>query len=197
MHLSWIESLGFITGAVCVLLAVKENVWNWPIGIFNNVVYLVVFWHSKLYADSGLQLFYIAISVYGLWCWLYGGKKHTQLGISRVTRNAALMLFAASSAAAGILYYVLRHFTDSNVPLGDAVTTAMSLTAQYMLGRKMIENWLVWIAADVLYIGLYCYKSLYLTALLYAIFIAMCVAGYLRWKRNMSKPAVLAEAAEA
>jgi nicotinamide mononucleotide transporter len=197
MHLSWIETLGFITGAVCVLLAVKENVWNWPIGILNNVVYLVVFWHSKLYADSGLQLFYIAISVYGLWCWLYGGKKHTQLAISRVTRNAARMLFAVSIASAGILYYVLRHFTDSNVPLGDAVTTAMSLTAQYMLGRKMIENWLVWIAADVLYIGLYCYKSLYLTALLYAIFIAMCVAGYLRWQRTMSKPAVLAEAAEA
>jgi nicotinamide mononucleotide transporter len=197
MHLSWIETLGFITGAVCVLLAVKENVWNWPIGILNNVVYLVVFWHSKLYADSGLQLFYIAISVYGLWCWLYGGKKHTQLAISRVTPNAARMLFAVSIASAGILYYVLRHFTDSNVPLGDAVTTAMSLTAQYMLGRKMIENWLVWIAADVLYIGLYCYKSLYLTALLYAIFIAMCVAGYLRWQRTMSKPAVLAEAAEA
>lgn len=196
MHLSWIETLGFITGAVCVLPAVKENVWNWPIGILNNVAYLVVFWHSKLYADSGLQLFYIAISVYGLWCWLYGGEKHTQLAISRVTRTAAFVLFAASIASAGILYYVLRNFTDSNVPLGDAVTTAMSLTAQYMLGRKMIENWLLWIAADVLYIGLYCYKSLYLTALLYAIFIAMCVAGYLRWQRTMSGPVELTEAPE-
>ena len=196
MHLSWIESLGFVTGAVCVLLAVKENVWNWPIGILNNLVYLVVFWHSKLYADSGLQLFYIAISVYGLWNWLYGGEKHTHAPISHVARTEALVLLAATAASAGILYYVLRHFTDSTVPLGDATTTALSLAAQYMLGRKIIENWLVWITADVLYIGLYCYKSLYLTALLYAIFIAMCVAGYLRWQRTMNGAAPALEAAE-
>ena len=196
MHLSWIESLGFITGAVCVLLAVKENVWNWPIGILNNLVYLVVFWHSKLYADSGLQIFYIVISLYGLWNWLYGGDQKSHATIARTTRNSAVLLFAAGVAAAGILYYVLRHFTDSNVPVGDAITTALSLTAQYMLGRKLLENWLVWIAADVIYVALYCYKSLYLTALLYAIFIVMCVAGYRAWLRTMDAGDVAAEAAQ-
>ena len=90
MHLSWIEALGFITGAVCVLLAVKENVWNWPIGILNNLVYLVVFWHSKLYADSGLQIFYIVISLYGLWNWLYGGDQKSHATIARTTRNSAV-----------------------------------------------------------------------------------------------------------
>lgn len=186
MHFSWIEFLGFVTGAVCVLLAVRENVWNWPIGILNNIAFLVIFWRSKLYADSGLQLFYIAISIYGLWNWLYGGEKHTHAPIIRIGRNGAVLLLCATIAAAGILYYVLSHFTDSNVPLGDAITTAMSLAAQYMLGRKQIENWLVWIAADVIYIALYCYKSLYLTALLYTIFIVMCVAGYRAWQRSMS-----------
>ena len=193
---SWIEFAGFVTGAACVLLAVRENVWNWPIGILNNLLYLVVFWHSGLYADAGLQFFYIAISVYGIWCWLYGGAQHSQLSISRVTRNHAIVLVSATAGAAAVLYSILHHFTDSTVPAGDATTTALSLVAQYMLGRKLIENWLVWITADVLYIGLYCYKSLYLTAFLYAIFIVMCIAGYLRWQRGMGKPAALAEAAE-
>jgi nicotinamide mononucleotide transporter len=196
MHLSWIETFGVVTGAVCVLLAVKENVWNWPIGILNNLFFLVLFWRSKLYADSGLQIFYIAISVYGLWHWLYGGARHTHAPIVRARRAHVLPLLGATIASAAVLYYVLSHFTDSNVPLGDATTTALSLTAQYMLGRKQIENWLVWIAADVIYIGLYCYKSLYLTALLYAVFIVMCVAGYLRWQHSMEGSPAAIEAAE-
>lgn len=194
MHLSWIEILGVVTGAACVLLAVRENVWNWPIGILNNIFFLIVFWHSKLYADACLQVFYIALAVYGLWNWLYGGEKHTHAPIVRATRTSFLLLLPATTAAAGILYYVLSHHTDSNVPLGDAITTALSLAAQYMLARKQIENWLVWITADVIYIGLYWYKSLYLTALLYVGFIAMCVAGYRAWQRTMNGTAAVAEA---
>ena len=187
MHLPWIEILGVVTGAACVLLAVRENAWNWPIGILNNIFFLIVFWHSKLYADACLQVFYMALAVYGLWNWLYGGKQHTRAPIVRATGRSLLMLLPATAAAAGILYYILRQHTDSNVPLGDAVTTALSLTAQYMLGRKQIENWLVWITADVIYIGLYWYKSLYPTALLYVAFIAMCVAGYRAWQRTLTR----------
>jgi len=194
MHLSWIELLGFITGVVCVALAIRENVWNWPIGIANNLFYLVLFWRSKLYADSGLQLFYIAVSLYGLYHWLYGGDRHTHAKIERITRKATLLLVPSGIAAAAVLYYVLSRHTDSNVPLGDAVTTAMSLSAQYMLGRKVIENWIVWIAADVIYIGMYCYKSLYLTAVLYAIFIVLCVMGYRKWKRTMNADTEIADA---
>jgi nicotinamide mononucleotide transporter len=197
MHLSWIELFGFITGAVCVLLAVRENVWNWPVGIANNIFFLVLFWRTKLYADSGLQIVYVAISLYGLWHWLYGGERHTHAKITHTTRASAALLLPAAGLAAAILYYVLSHFTDSNVPAGDAITTALSLAAQYMLGRKQIENWLVWITADVIYIGLYCYKSLYLTAVLYAVFIALCVAGYKAWERTMNDATTPAtEAAE-
>lgn len=194
MHLSWIEAVGVITGAACVLLAVRENVWNWPVGIMNNIFFLVLFWHSRLYADSLLQIFYIAISIYGLWNWLFGGEKHTHAPIIRASRASLAWLTPITVAAAAVLYYVLRHFTDSNVPLGDAITTALSLAAQYMLGRKQIENWLVWIAADVIYIGLYCFKSLYLTAVLYAAFIVMCVAGYRAWKKTMTGKADMVRA---
>src|SRR5689334_11630583 len=119
MHLSWIETFGFITGAVCVLLAVRENIWNWPIGILNNLFFLVLFCRSKLYAYSGLQLFYIAISLYGLWHWLYGGAKHTHAPILRIRRAYATLLLGVTVASAAVLYLVLSRFTDSNVPLGD------------------------------------------------------------------------------
>ena len=176
------EILGFITGAACVLLAVRENIWNWPVAIANNVFYFVVFWHSKLYADAILQIFYVVISIYGWWAWLRGGIHRTELPIARVSKTLAIGLVVATAAATAALYFALSRFTDSTVPLGDAVTTAISLTAQFMLGRKFIENWVWWIVADVIYIALYNYKGLYLTAILYAIFIAMCVAGYIRWQ---------------
>jgi nicotinamide mononucleotide transporter len=106
-------------------------------------------------------------------------------------------MLTITAVSAALLYIGLRRFTNSTVPMGDAITTAMSLVAQYMLGRKWLENWLVWIAADVIYVGLYGYKHLYLTALLYAIFIAMCIAGYRGWRKAMSiTPLVEAVAAE-
>ena len=97
-----------------------------------------------------------------------------------------MVMTAVTVFSAALLYIVLRRYTNSMVPAGDAITTALSLVAQFMLGRKWLQNWLVWIAADVIYVGLYGYKQLYLTALLYAIFIAMCIAGYRGWKKAMS-----------
>jgi nicotinamide mononucleotide transporter len=183
--MDWMEGLGFVTGAVCVWLAARENIWNWPIGIANNIFYLIIFWRAGLYADSGLQVFYFAIGVYGWWKWAFGGAEHRELPASRTSATTAMVLAVIGSAAAIVLYFVLRRYTNSTVPAGDAITTALSLVAQYMLGRKWLENWLVWITADVIYIGLYSYKHLYLTSLLYAIFIAMCVGGYRGWKRGM------------
>ncbi len=180
------EILGFVTGAACVLLAARENVWNWPIGIANEIFFFILFWHSKLYADAVLQIVYLVVSLYGWWLWLYGGKQRSQLPITRVSRSGAIILGLVTAGATVAIYAVLSKFTDSNVPLGDAITTALSLVAQYMLGRKLIENWAVWITADFIYIALYSYKHLYLTAALYAIFIVMCVSGYLHWQRSLN-----------
>jgi nicotinamide mononucleotide transporter len=180
------ELLGFITGGVCVWLAARENIWNWPIGIANNIFYLIVFWRSGLYADSGLQVFYFAIAVYGWWMWARGGAASRELPASRTSKDVVVGLTVMTAVMATLLYVGLRRYTNSTVPAGDAITTALSLTAQYMLGRKWLENWLVWITADCIYIGLYYNKHLYWTSMLYAIFIAMCVAGYLGWKRAMT-----------
>jgi nicotinamide mononucleotide transporter len=187
------ELLGFATGGVCVWLAARENIWNWPIGLANNIFYLVVFWRAGLYADSGLQIFYFAIGVYGWWMWAWGGLGHRELPATNIPAAQSMLMLVVTFLSAALLYFGLRRYTNSTVPLGDAVTTAMSLVAQYMLGRKWLENWLVWIAADVIYVGLYGYKHLYLTALLYAIFIATCIAGYRTWKKGMNVP-LMAEA---
>ena len=179
---SLLELLGFATGAACVWLLVKASIWNWPVAIANNLFYLVVFWRAGLFADSGLQLFYLAISIYGWWHWLRGGPRHGHLTISRLRLAEGIPLALATAALCWGLAALLDRFTPSNVPVWDATTTGLSLAAQYLQARKVIETWWVWIAADVIYIGLYLFKDLYLTAFFYAIFIAMCWAGLRAWR---------------
>jgi len=189
--MSSLEIFGFVTGVVCVFLQARQNVWGWPIGIANNVAYFVVFWQNRLYADACLQIFFLSVSLYGWWKWLYGGADHTRLNVQRTSARFGWVLVGITIASALAIYAALRRFSDSDVPWADSTTTAMSLTAQFMLGRKLLENWLLWIVVNVLYIGLYSYKRLFLTAFLYAIFIAICAMGYRDWKRSLaaSEPA--------
>ncbi|MBW4026775.1 MAG: nicotinamide mononucleotide transporter [Acidobacteria bacterium] len=186
-----VEILGFITGVLCVFLAIRENIWNWPIGIANNIFYLIVFWQAKLYADSGLQLFYMSIAIYGWWFWLRRGERRSGTSeIRTISPRMAWALSLVTIVSAVLLHLILSRYTDSTVPWGDGITTALSLTAQFMLGRKLLENWVVWMVADVIYIALYCYKHLYLTAVLYAIFFALCVSGYTRWRATLRAEAL-------
>ena len=177
------EVLGFITGAVSVWLTVKENVWNWPVGIATSAFYVVVFFHARLFADSSLNVFYVVLGFLGWYWWLRGGEKRTVLHIARTSRRSALVLIGLGVMATGAMTVFLTNVHDS-APFFDAVTTVLSLIAEYMLARKLLENWGVWITADVIYIGLYAYRSLYLTSILYALFLTMCVVGFIGWRRT-------------
>ena len=146
--MTWIEILGFVTGAASVTLAVRESAWNWLVGIANNVFFFLLFWHSKLYADALLQIVYAVISVYGWWNWVRGGTGHSKLPISSTGKRTALILFLLTALATGTMTYLLARFSDSKVPFWDGVTTALSLTAQFMLSRKLLENWWVWMTAE-------------------------------------------------
>ena len=187
--MSGTEILGFVTGAASVLLAVQENAWNWPVGIANNIFFLILFWKAKLYADALLQIFYIVISIFGWWNWIYGGTGGSELPINRTGLRNGVVLAVSTAAVTLILAATLGRYSDSTTPLSDGVTTALSLTAQYMLSRKLLENWLVWMTADVIYIGLYCHKSLYLTGVLYLVFFVMCVWGYSGWRATIHRRA--------
>lgn len=185
------EVLGFITGAWGVWLTVKQNIWNWPIGILNNAFFLILFVRAHLFADSGLQVIYLILEVLGWYWWLHGGTGRTALPIGRLGPRAMLVLAAILIVATAALTVGLGRIDDS-APFWDALTTVLSLIAQYLLTRKLVENWLVWIAADVIYVALYAAKGLPLTAVLYALFFAMCVAGLLQWRTATQEQAAAA-----
>lgn len=177
------EVLGFVTGAWSVWLTVKENIWNWPVGIANSAFYVIVFAHARLFADSSLNVLYVVLGFLGWYWWLRGGQNRTALRVGRVNGSSAAMLAVVGVIATFGMTRFLYSVNDS-APFLDALTTVLSLIAEFMLARKFLENWYVWITADVIYIGLYTYRSLYLTAVLYAIFLAMCIAGWVRWRRT-------------
>lgn len=179
--MSLVEVLGFVSGALCVWLVARQNVWNWPIGIANNVTFFILFVTAGIYADAGLQVVYVALAVYGWWAWLRGGAAHTALAVSRTTRREWVVLATVGLVATGGLTWLLDTVTDSVVPLPDAVTTVLSLLATWGQARKKLESWWLWIAADLIYVPLYAYKDLWLTAALYVGFLGLCVLGLRNW----------------
>ncbi len=178
------ELLGFFTGAACVWLIVRENIWNWPIGIANNLFFIFLFFRAGLFADVGLQCFYIVLGVYGWWHWLHGGRGDSELPITRTRPLEGLLNLAGTGTLTLILAFLLIRFTPSTVPWWDALTTSLSIIAQWMMTRKKLEHWWFWIAANALSIGLFIYKHLYLTAALYLIFGIMCAIGWMKWKQT-------------
>ncbi len=183
--MSWIEVAGFVTGAVSVWLAAREHVWNWPIGLVNSACWFVLFWTSRLYLDSGLQLVYIGLGLAGWYWWLYGGDTRDDLPIGRATVRLAVTLAGLTLAATGLLWWVDASLAHSAMPFWDASTTVVSLVATYLLCRKLIANWVLWIGVDVAYVYMYVAQHLYLTAALQPLFVAMCVVGLVGWHRKL------------
>ena len=186
--ISVVEAWGFVTGAVCVWLVVREHMWNWPIGLANNIFFFVLFFQSRLFADMGLQAVYFALGIYG-WCnWLFGGQNRTVLRISRATRLEWIVLAAAIPLGTWGLRELLIAVNGA-APFWDSLTTVLSLAAQYLLCRKRLENWFFWIAADLIYVPLYISRDLPLTAVLYSIFLTMCLIGLREWRRTATTTA--------
>lgn len=183
--MSYLELLAAVVGAISVWLSVRQNIWSWPTAIVNVVLYALVFYDAKLYADMGLQVIYAILSVYGWYEWLYGGAGHTELHVTRTTPRLWGLLGTIAVVGSFVLGTVLRHETDAALPYMDASLSSTSLVAQWMMTRKLLENWLVWIAVDVLYVGMFIFKGLYLTAGLYAVFLALAVRGWIDWRRSM------------
>jgi nicotinamide mononucleotide transporter len=179
---TWAEVLGFATGLVNVWLLVRRHILNWPVGILNVALLMLVFWSAGLYADAGLQILYLLLGVYGWWAWLHGGVDRGRLMVRTTTRTEWLAQAAAGVLLTAALWLFLDRLTSSTVPFADALTTALSLLATYGQSRKLVENWWLWIAADLIYIPLYGYKDLWLTSILYVAFLALCVAGLRAWQ---------------
>jgi nicotinamide mononucleotide transporter len=185
----WIEIFGVVTGILYVILEVKQNRLLWPLGILTSATYVYIFFTGKFYADMGLQVYYVLISIYGWYFWSRGGdrKEKEELPVVRINRIQLLLVFLSFAVSWIVIFLVLDRYTDSTVPLGDSFTTALAIVATWMLTRKIIEQWFLWIVANVVSIGLYIYKGLYPTVILYAVYGGMAVYGYFEWKRSMNK----------
>lgn len=184
--MTWIEALGSLTGIISVWLTIRVNIWGWAWGIASVLLYTGVFFRERLYADMALQLIFCGMNVYGWYEWLYGGEKRTETIITRLPVRIIPILFLATVLCSVLIAFVLRRFTDAALPEMDAFLTSMSLCAVWLQARKYCESWLVWLAADLIYIGMFWYKALWLTSALYAFFTIMAFLGYREWVKTMN-----------
>ncbi|MFE3638040.1 nicotinamide riboside transporter PnuC [Streptomyces cellostaticus] len=182
---TWAELLGFATGAACVWLTVRARIANFPVGIANNLFFLALFWSARLYADAVLQVVYLMLAAVGWWTWLRGGERRSPRRMGHASaRTIAVLLLLAVPATWGLTVVLTR--AQDIAPFWDALTTVLSLAAQWLLNTKSCENWYFWIAADVVYIPLYFAKLLYLTGIVYILFLTMCLLGLRNWRRQVA-----------
>lgn len=186
---NYIELMGLIFGLLYIVLSIKENIWCWPAGLITSALYIYVFFNTKFYADMGLQVYYLIVSVYGWYFWMFGSKskKQDDLKISRIKSKLAILLSIAFILLFVLISYILVNFTDSEIPYWDSFTTAASFVATWMLARKIIEHWIIWVVVDTISLGLYIYKGLYPTVILFAVYTVLAILGYIEWKKQLKK----------
>lgn len=189
-----IEVTAAAFGIAAVFLSARQNIWNWPLGIINVALYIYVFYKAKLYADMGLQAVYVVLAVYGWWHWLHGGVDRGALRVSRVPTREVLLLAVAFVVGTAALSTLLSRTTDASLPFADSALTAASLVAQYMMTRKYVEAWLVWIVADLAYVWMFVYKALWPTAGLYLVFTVLALVGWREWRSSLREQSATAAA---
>lgn len=178
---NWLEIVGTIIGFVYLWQEVKASIWLWLTGIVMPAIYTVVFYKSGLYADFGIQVYYIVAALYGFLFWKFGKKQDKPLPIVHTTARQGVILFLITVLVFIPIYLILTKFTDSTVPFYDSATTALSIVALWMLAKKHVEQWFVWIAVDAVSSALYFYKGIYFTAVLYAVYSVVAIYGYKKW----------------
>ncbi|SHF83027.1 nicotinamide mononucleotide transporter [Mariniphaga anaerophila] len=187
-----IELLGAILGLLYIFFSIRQHILTWPTGLFTSLLYTVVFFQSGFYADMGLQVYYVAISIYGWYFWLKGGAKKqvadkAGVPVKRTPKQIMVVGLPVTALIYIALVLILTNFTDSTVPYLDSLTTALSITATWMLAKKYIEHWLIWIFVDLLSAGLYVYKGLWPTVVLFIVYTVMAVLGYVEWRKHLSE----------
>jgi nicotinamide mononucleotide transporter len=186
---SLLELIGVITGLLCVYLAAKNVIWNWPFAIISVAIYIFIFYDSHLFADMGLQFYFLITNIYGWYFWSRKPATNEKTPVLRIKRKEALLAILAVIAFTYLLGSVLK-LTTASYPFIDSFCTACSLVAQLFLARKVLENWLIWVFVDIIYVGVYTFKGLHATAVMYAIYVGIALYGYIDWKRDWKKPRV-------
>jgi nicotinamide mononucleotide transporter len=184
--MSPLELVAAAIGLVAVWLVVREHVWSWPIGAVQVTLYIYIFAAAKLYADAGLQVIYFALQFYGWYQWLHGGAHRDRLHVSHARRHVLVVSLGVGALGTTVLGSLLARYTDQALPYWDSGIAAFSLVAQWMLAKKLIENWLFWFAIDVVAVGVYLNRGLYPTSVLYFVYLGLAVAGWRSWRRSLA-----------
>ncbi|OGT36514.1 MAG: hypothetical protein A3F12_02195 [Gammaproteobacteria bacterium RIFCSPHIGHO2_12_FULL_38_14] len=179
------EMLAVLSGFFNIYLTVIESMWNWLFGMIAVSIYAVIFFHVKLYADMSLQLVFFGLQFYGLYQWHYGGKEKSTCKISKATRSTWSTAIIAFIFLFSSYIYILKAYTDSTTIIIDAFTTSLSLIAQWMMSKKWVEHWWIWIIVNIISIYMYINKNLYFTSILYGIYFFLCLIGYHLWKKQL------------
>ncbi|MBO7281504.1 MAG: nicotinamide mononucleotide transporter [Bacteroidaceae bacterium] len=188
----YIEILGTAVGLIYLWQEYRASIYLWITSIIMPAIYLYVYYQAGLYADFGINIYYLVIALYGWLAWRYNfslrgkRKESKELSISHIRQGVIIRLAILFLAAWAIISYILIHYTNSTVPFTDAFTTALSIVGMYMLARKYIEQWWVWLVVDITSCALYLYKELYFTAALYALYAIIAIFGYRKWKQLMN-----------
>lgn len=186
--MNYLEILGTVVGIIYLVLEYRASIYLWIAGIIMPAIYIFVYYKAGLYADFGINVYYLLAAVYGLVVWKCGRKKDShveELPITYVPKRACIPLLSVFVSAWLGLAFILANYTNSDVVWFDSFTTALSIVGMWLLAHKYVEQWLVWIVVDVVSVGLYLYKDLHFTAVLYAIYAIIAIFGYRKWKQMM------------
>ena len=184
---TWLELLAFVLALAMVAANFRVHPVAWPLAMASSALYALLFADARLYGEAGLQFVFIAVAVWGWWQWLRGtGEDGRALQVHRLSKAGRAWALGLTLAAWPLLALALDHFTNSDVPWLDALPTVASLTGQVLLARKVLENWAVWLAVNIVSVGLFAFKGLWLTVILYALFAVLSVVGWRVWAKRLA-----------
>lgn len=182
---NYFELIAAILGLIAIRLQIFQNIWYWLVSIIMVIMYIYIYHREKLYADMSLQVFYLGISIYGWYNWLFGSREKNSLPVSRLGISGLVVAILVAIALFFMIAYILINFSDSDIPWWDSFTTSLSFVAAWMLAKKQIENWIIWIIVDAVSIGIYIYKELYPTTVLFAVLTILAFVGYREWNKEL------------
>lgn len=186
--IKWLELIATIAGLLYIYLSLKQKVWSWPVAILGSILFIPVFFFSEFYSHMGLQFYYVFIGFYGWYLWLKGSEvddSKQKLPVTFTTKKTAIYLILITVTLFIAISLILKYLTKSPLPILEALTFAGSIVATWMLAKKHLEHWLVWVVVNIISIGIYLYQDLYITVILYVTYLIMAIVGYFKWKNEM------------
>lgn len=183
----WLDIVTTTLGLAYIIFEYRASVWMWFVGFMMQALGIVLYYQKGLYADCGMEFYYLAMTVYGYWKWVHGSSDKKELPIRHFPRRLILPWLGIIAVVWLVIYLILTNFTNSTVPIADSFTTALSIIGIWALAHKYLEQWFIWIAVDVVTCGLYFYKDIPFKASLYALYVIIAVFGYFKWRSIINK----------